>query len=1080
MTRQRTSTLFLLLALTLFALAASASSALAGGGWKLTSLSDTAVAPGGTITYDVEVDYLNDTHSDGSQVKFTAILPAAFTATEVSLTTGDKPDFSCSVSPTGGNCEGPRIFVPGAPLTVQIEAQVDPAASGILTAQFAVEGGGAATAAQTVDPTRISDLEPGFGVDAFDGSIRDGAGNPLTAAGSHPSTLRTDVDFNIHSDPSVFLGSNLPFEDAKDVAVDLPPGLLGSVRGLGRCTPEELTSGPSPLTPQPSCPRSSQVGMAVVRVSDGEFANPFNQPVYNMVPSPNVAARFAFVILGQVVVLDTSVRSLPDGGYGLVVRSVDAPQGLTIAGTSVSLWGVPADPIHDAQRFCPGTGAPGCSADVEPRALLRTPTSCSSEAPEFDLRTDSWQHQGNFATASYRTHEAPGYPYPREEGPAGEMHRVWGPEVGVDGCGEVPFEPSLKVEPTTQAADSPTGLSVDLGLPSDCWESMATPQEVEESICQSDLKAAEVTLPEGMSLNPSAAGGREACSPAQVGLTSPIAGGNPVFDEAAVSCPDASKVGTVEIATPALDDPLKGSLYLAQQGQNPFGSLLAMYLVAEGSGVRIKQAGKISLDPKSGRLTTSFDNAPQTPFSNIHLDLYGGPRAALRTPAACGTYTTNATLTPWSGNGAVQRQSSFQVTTGCGGGFDPKLQAGTENPLAGTYSPFNLQLTRSDGMQEFKSLQVSLPPGLVGALKGYSYCPDATLAAISDALGSGRAQEASPSCPGSSFVGTATVGAGAGANPFYTSAGRAYLAGPYKGAPVSLAVVAPAVAGPFDLGSVVVRNAIHVDPTSAQLTIDSDPLPTILHGIPLDLRDIRIHYNQTLNPTSCEPFRVGSTVTSVQGATATPGVHFQAAGCDRLGFKPRLTLKLKGGMKRSDFPALTAVMRPRLGDANAGRLQVTLPHSEFLAESHLGTVCTRVQFAADDCPAKSIYGRVSATSPILDNPLTGKVYLRSSDHLLPDLVLALRGPANQPIEIDVVGRIDSDKRTHGLRTTFEGLPDAPLTKVVLKMRGGEKSLLENSIDICRHPQRASAAMVGQNGKLREFRPKLRVHCGKRK
>ncbi|HET9152945.1 MAG TPA: hypothetical protein VFN85_02375, partial [Solirubrobacterales bacterium] len=644
--------------------------------------------------------------------------------------------------------------------------------------------------------------------------------------------------------------------------------------------------------------------------------------------------------------------------------------------------------------------------------------------------------------------------------------------------------------------------SLDIGLPSDCWDPKETAAEVEEAICQSDMKEAKVALPEGVSINASSASGLKACAANQIGLTTPIDSAPIHFDEAPITCPDASKIGTVEIETPLLAkhyeegekagepvtdpegkpvlDPLKGAVYLAAQRENPFGSLLAFYLVAEGSGVVIKQAGQVSLNPKTGQVTTTFSEAPQTPFSNIRVELFGGQRAALRLPAACGSYAGTTTLTPWSGNGAVERQSQLQVTEGCGGGFDPKFEAGTEDPLAGATSPLNLRITRDDASQELAGLKLSLPPGLVGSLKGHSYCPEAALAAISTALGSGRGQEASPSCPPSSLVGSATVGAGAGVDPFYPSSGRAYLAGPYKGAPLSLAVVTPAVAGPFDLGSTVVRNAIHIDPTTAQLTVDSDPLPTILYGIPLDLRDVRIRYEQTVNPTSCEPMQIGSQISSTQGATATPSVHFQAAGCDRLGFKPKLSLSLKGKTHRAAHPALRALLRARPGDANIAGATVLLPRTELLENAHIRDVCTRVQYAAEGgggagCPKGSVYGYAKAWTPLLDEPLQGPVYLRSNggERELPDLVASLGGQ----IHVDLVGYIDSIHQR--IRNRFAIVPDTPVSKFELTMLGGRKGLLANNTNLCRARPHASAFFTAQNNRLEALKPAVRIRCGHR-
>jgi uncharacterized repeat protein (TIGR01451 family) len=1055
----------------------AAGSAFGAVAFELTSVSNTTVAPGGALNYHVQVYNSGDTSTEGSEVTLTATLPPGLLPASASTEA-----FSCAIAAQVVTCAGPYVGRYDSQ-TVNIVADADPGATGTLTTLFDVEGGGALVAAHSADSVRISATEPGFGLEAFDGLLSDPSGDPFTQAAGHPALSTTSIDFNTHTDPSSVIGSGRAVEDARDVTVDLPPGLVGSVAGLGQCTTPQLANGTGATGVEPLCPVSSQVGIAKVRTVEGTAAR---APVFNMDPPPGVPARFAFNALGTVVPLDAHLIPTA-GGYRLRIEAANIPQGLVVNGNSIAFWGVPSDPGHDPQRSCsghlyPSEGGPTCPGSGAPRAFFRAPTSCTAQGLRYDLRADSWQHPGDFVSASYRTHALPGYPFPEEEGPAGSMHRVWGPEAGIEGCDQVPFEPTIDARLTTNRADSPTGLSVDLGLPADCWAPMTTPEEVQAAICQSDLREASVTLPQGLSLNPAAAAGRAACTPAQAGLTSPPGSAPVEFDQAPLSCPDASKIGSVEIKTPLLDDPIPGTVYLAQQGDNPFGSLLAIYLLAEGSGVRIKQAGEVALSP-GGQLTTTFAAVPQTPFSNIHLELYGGQRAALRTPAACGTYTTQATLTPWSGNPAVARSSSFQITECPNSGFDPHLDAGTQNPLAGKTSPFNLRLSREDGSQELGGLQVTLPPGLSGYLKGIPYCPDATLAAVSGDLGTGVGQEHSPSCPAASQLGTVTVGAGAGLTPFYTSSGRAYLAGPYKGAPLSLAVIAPAVAGPFDLGSVVVRNALRVDPTTAQITAVSDPIPHILHGIPLDLRDIRVQLSRdhfTLNPTSCEEMQITSTIASTQGATANPAEHFQVAGCDRLGFKPKLGLKLKGGTKRGENPALTAVFRPRAGDANAARIQVALPHSEFLDQSHIRTICTRVQFAAgggggEACPKGSIYGKVTATSPILDYPLTGNAYLRSSSHNLPDLVLALRGPASQPIEVDAVGRIDSVNG--GIRTTFAQVPDAPLTKVVLRMQGGQKSLLQNSTNLCAGAHRATVQMDAHNGRSFDSRPALRAKCG---
>jgi hypothetical protein len=1072
-----------------------AASAQAAPVWEITSTSNSTVEPGGKLIYLVEARNVGDSATAGpAEIKLT--LPAGFAALGGEGVNGY---FSCSVlpDPTMVSCVGSPSFARYENEFLKIEAEVGLSASGTRTAQMEVSGGGAA-AATTVDPVRVSGEEPSFGLDAFDSQATDRAGDLLRQAGAVPYLFTTKIDFNTHTDPSPLVGYNSPVEPVKDVVVDLPPGLLSAAATAATCTVGQLANSNGGSVPLPLCAPESQVGTVAVRnsgylINSAQF-NPL--PLFNMPPAEGSTARLGFSVLGTLVTLDAAPRN--GGDYGIATVAGNISQGLASTGSTITLWGDPADPGHKPERACPGELNPvqnpeaTCDSSAPQRAFVRNPTSCTPAGVglETDVSLDSWYHPGAFVgPLSFASHEAPGYPYPEEEGGS----RVWGPEAGTEGCAAIPFEPTLEASTTTNRADSPTGLDVDLRVPQDCWGPKASAEEAEAQICQSDLKDAEVTLPAGMSVNPSSAGGLGACTAAQAGYLSGTAAPYE-FSDQPVGCPDSSKIGKVTIETPLLSRhdsegatveggdgtpvplPLEGSVYLAAQGDNPAGSLLGLYMVAEGQGVRVKQFGEIRIGA-DGRLTTVFHDAPQTPFSDLQVELFGGQRAALRTPG-CGSHALTGTLTPWSGNAPAQVSSSFTISEGCGGGFDPKLSAGSQNPLAGDTSPFSLRITRNDAEQELAGLTATLPPGLSGYLKGIPYCPDSALAAVSGNEGTGRGQEASPSCPAASQLGTVTVGAGSGLEPFYTSAGRAYLAGPYKGAPLSLAVVTPAVAGPFDLGSVVVRNALRIDPTTAQITAVSDPIPHILHGIPLDLRDIRVQLDRdhfTLNPTSCEEMQIGSTISSTAGALAHPGQRFQVAGCDKLGFKPKLGIKLKGGTKRGDNPALTAVFRPRPDNANAASIQVALPHSEFLDQGHIRTICTRVQFAANACPAGSIYGKVTATTPILDQPLTGNAYLRSSSHNLPDLVLALRGPASQPIEIDAVGRIDS--KNGGIRTTFAQVPDAPLTKVVLRMAGGQKSLLENSTNICAHTYRATVQMDAHNGRAADSRPALRAQCG---
>ncbi|MGN6275652.1 MAG: hypothetical protein ACTHNP_06950 [Solirubrobacterales bacterium] len=892
-----------------------------------------------------------------------------------------------------------------------------------------------------------------FAIESFE------AGPDDLQAGGHPGAL--SERFRLSTAPENPWGAAFPsfaVVNAKDIVTTLPPGLVGDPLATPRCAQQELARA--------TCSGAAQVG--VLRIEGNRRQQPMSRPryelpLYNLVPPPGVAAQLGAPLPSPVNGAAHVDAGLDTGsGYGIEAGALNSTAAEGLISVDATIWGVPHDPSHDAERFCPAPGArettPSlggeCPSDEELagdlKPFLRNPTSCSV-AHAATLKIDAWQAPGDFVDAS------------------SEMPQM-------EGCGQVPFEPGFSLSPTTTEAASPTGLHVDLHLPQ--------PEGATET-SQADLRKAVVTLPEGVEVNPAGADGLAACSPAQI----EIDGGKPA------QCPDAAKVGTVEVATPLLERALRGGVYVATPYENPFDSLLALYIAVDDpqTGIVVKLAGQVEADPVTGQLTTTFDESPQLPFADFKLDFFDGPRAALKTPATCGTFTTNAVLTPWTapeGEDAT-RSSSFGVNSGPGGSAcanspeqtpnDPGLSAGTLTPQAGAYSPFVMRLTRADGAQELEGLSVTLPPGLTGRLAGIPFCPDGDIQRA--ATRSGRAEAAQPSCPAASEVGTVTVGAGAGPNPLQAS-GEAYLAGPYRGAPLSLAIVTPAVAGPFDLGTVVVRSALYVNPETAQIHAVAGPIPTILEGIPLDVRSIAVKLDRpefTRNPTSCEPMAIAATVLSSLGQAAALGDRFQVGGCQALPFGPQLALSLKGGTKRGAHPALTAVLTSRPGEANVAAAQVTLPHSELLEQGHIQTICTRVQFSegggnGEKCPPGSVYGFARAQTPLLDHPLEGPVFLRSSSHELPDLVAALGG------QIDVVlnGRVDAvDGR---IRNSFEVVPDAPVESFTLEMLGGAKGLLANSTDLCLKPKahRASADFTGQNGKLSQTEPLLKAQCGKAK
>jgi hypothetical protein len=985
------------------------------------------------------------------------------------------PTWECSI-PTSqsADCEGPEFE--GTPLSIgpgdeaceeELAAScrilVELAAApglprGELTVAAQACGGGAASCAVTED---VIPLFAGFEFVLFDGMSSEENGDPLAQAGAHPFSLSNEFKLPATLDD---VDHTLVLRSLRDVAVTLPPGLVGYPLALPRCIEVELV--------EDTCPTDTQVGLASVNGADGSTTSKY--PVYNMVPPPGRGGEFGFNIDGGVAV-HIFIDARPDGR--LVVGSENISQFAVIAGSELVFWGVPADPAHDPQRVChPGEGT-GCASGQPQRAFLSLPTSCEGQQ-HWAAAADSWQESGRrlpsgepdlsdpaWAQASFLSHDDLGSPLPTE------------------GCNALDYAspstaPSLQARPTTNATDSPSGFEVEI----------QTPQNVDpEGLAEAHLKSAKIVLPPGLTINPSGANGLGACTSAQIGVDPNT--GEPDGEEP--TCPDTSKIGTVRVQTPLLDHPAPGAVYVAMPYDNPFDSLTAIYIVLDDplSGTLLKFSGEVILDPQTGRLTTIVDDAPQLPFDSFEVKLKTGAGAPLRTPAACGTYTTTSVLTPWSapesGPPATPFDSYSMSQSPAGGECPtseaaqphaPSFDAGTVTPIAGSYSPFVIDLRRADGTQQLSSVSLSLPPGLLAKLAGTDRCADAALAAA--AQRSGAAEQASPSCPDSSRVGSIVAAAGAGPAPYHVP-GAAYLAGPYKGAPLSLAVVTPAVAGPYDLGTIVVRSALTVDPISGRITATTDPIPTILEGIPIDLRSVTMRIDKpqfTFNGTSCDPSAIPTNVVSVFGRLASLESRFQLAECTGLAFKPKLSLGLRGGTRRGANPALRATLRMPGGGANLGSMSVALPRSAFLDQEHIRTVCTRVQFAADACPAGSVYGHLSVSAPLFsDRPFEGPVYLRSSSHKLPDLLFALQGPPELPISIEVAGRIDSVRGT--IRTSFESFPDVPFSRAVLSMAGGRKGLLQNSRNLCAGaPGRATVLADGQNGKVFDTRPPLKARC----
>jgi hypothetical protein len=1071
--------LALSLALSAFVLAAPASAALGAAGPSL-KLSVTAQPTNFTPGIDTGPQYSVIATNVGAAetsgpITFTDSLPAQVSATKVL----GRDINSASAFPMV--CEGAQTITcieneplqPGEWAQVLIAVEVDADASGEAVNHASVVGGAAAEATLTTT-TPITDALPVFdflpGAPGLSLTATDADGQPAVQAGSHPYGLTVDLGF-----PSAEFGGEPEAAGhlynpghPKDLRVTLPRGMVADPTATpARCTEAQLESERTELGG--GCPISSQIGV-VYALTEVDGVHPETSPLFNMVPPPGVAAELGTNAAEFGIFVHLMGRVNSEGEYELAsdTTNVIARAFQPILGIQAQLWGNPSDESHDPlRRGCSQNRF--CTTEQLDAPFLTMPSSCRGSLVASAVAA-SWEEP------SLQVRRRAPIEDPASANPT--------PTVG---CNALSFKPRIEAAPTTNLSDAPTGLQFNLHVPQ---------TEKFEELATANFKDVKVTLPPGVAVNPSGANGLAACSPAQIGLTTAV-GQTPVhFDEVPASCPDNAKIGTVEVNTPLLREPLHGSVYTATPFQNPFNSLLAIYIAVADpqTGVVSKLAGKVETDPRTGQITTTFKDNPELPIEDVNLSLFEGPRAALKTPLPCGNHTIASEITPWSTpeGASVPLSNPFTTSVPAAGAGPcpsseaaapnhPSFSAGTIAPQAGAYSPFLLKLSREDGTQRLSGIEATLPRGLVARLAGVPYCSEAQIAAAKsrEAPRLGALEKASPSCPATSEVGTVDVGAGAGPLPFYAH-GHVYLAGPYKGAPLSFVIITPAVAGPFDLGAVVVRTALHLDPETAEVHAVSDPLPAILEGIPLDVRSVAVRVDRpsfTLNPTSCDPKAVLASTTALSGQSAALSERFQVGGCKGLKFAPKLALSLKGGTQRTKHPALRAVVTyPQKGAyANTARVQVTLPHSEFLDQAHIGTICTRVQFAADQCPKASIYGFARAFTPLLDKPVEGPIYLRSSSHELPDLVLALHGQ----IDADAVARIDTGKGG-GIRSTFEAVPDVPLSKVVVEMQGARKGLFVNSENICKKPQHAIADFKAQNGKVHDTTPLIANSCkGKR-
>jgi hypothetical protein len=911
-------------------------------------------------------------------------------------------------------------------------------------------------------------------------------GATASKAGLHPYQLEFTVGFREGGEFEDQPGVAFPDGDLRDLDLRLPPGLFLNPSTIGRCTAAQFaTPRSSPFEESQageSCQADSQVGTVEIRSSrGGGEVRRFG--LFNLTPPGGVAAQLGFAPYGSPIVFDLAIPQNPDGSYTLALQARNISQSLDLRGVSVSLWGTPWATSHDDERgdclneLEPGFAWAKCSvgppSTFERLAYLSMPTRCSSSLT-FSVTATSWQQPGT-ATASTLNRNPDGSIAP------------------LNGCASLHPSYSATGVLSDKKASSPSGYNFHLA---NNTQTLTDP----DFLVTPSTKKAVVALPAGVNINPSVGVGLGTCSlsqyAAETALSAPGQG-----------CPNGSKIGDFSVRSPLFEasELFKGSIYLgtpndpgAPGSENPFDSLIAAYLVAKlpERGTQVKLAGRIDPDPASGDLVATFDGLPQIPYTDLDVNFRTGQRSFLITPPACGEARSQIEMTPWAEGLAPSVGSDGSVIeTGIDGGpcpsgappFAPEATAGAYNSNVGSYTPYFVHLTRKDTEQEITSYSLILPKGITGKLAGIPFCPDAAIEAARRSRG--FAETAYPSCPAASQVGRTETGYGIGSALAYAP-GRIYLAGPYHGAPLSLVTINAATVGPFDLGTIVIRSAFQLDPLTAQLQIDSrasDPIPHILSGIPLHLREIRVFIDRpefTHNPTSCEASQLVSTLTGsgasfgnpADDSTASASSYFQLLNCLTLGFKPKLGIRLRGGSKRGDFPQLRATYASaRAQDSNLKRMEVTMPHSLFLAQEHIRKICTRPLFDAERCPPSSAYGEAVAYTPLFDEPLRGKVYLRSSSNKLPDLVANLRAGA---IRIVVEGKIGSAKQ--GFRVLFDNVPDAPIKRFVLTLDGGKRGLLVNSSNICAAPPLATVKALGQNNLGASFTTELRGQCKEKK
>jgi hypothetical protein len=886
-----------------------------------------------------------------------------------------------------------------------------------------------------------------FGIEHIEQHAEEQGGAEATQAGSHPYAFAMTLLLNRHPLSAAELekglgdagplGHEIAYGDPKDVEVTLPAGVAVDLLAVQRCSEQQLA--------RQACPASSQVGDIALESPVPAVYEAHENPVFNIAPSPKVAGALGFTVANVGFIAHLIGSAHAGGDYGISAQVPGIPQVASTDGVTLTLWGDPSAASHCHQQL---TGGPCVAVPSASQPFLTLPTSCPSEMSEEVLRrlsssvtADSWQEPGVWTPTLYSA-----------------------PLQAMTGCEKLSFTPSIEVSPETTVANTPTGVSVALKIPQ---------VEALGSLAEANLREALITLPPDLVVSPSAVSGLGGCSEAQIGVSSP----------APAACPDSSRIGTVQARTPLLDHPVEGSVYLAQQGNaglaqgsNQFGSLIALYVVVEGSGVQIKAAGVVSLNQLTGQLTTRFKDLPELPYSEMTLNFFGGPRAAL-VPAECGLYTTSSLLTPWSAPQSgppAEPQSSFTVNSGCTtGGFAPAFTAGTTSNQAGGYSPFVTTFTRQDGEQGLAAIQEHIPTGLLGSVAHVPLC------------GEPQAQEGK--CGPESQIGKISVVVGPGPDPFEVPPGRIYLTGPYNGAPFGLSVVVPARGGPFDLGNVVVRAALEIDPRTSAVTVATGPLPVMLQGVPAKVKSVTVEVNRPefiFNPTDCDPKTISATMDGSAGALTTASVHFQATDCAALRFKPRFSASTSGHTSRVSGASLDAKLvyppAPPGTQANIAKVKVDLPKQLPARLTTLQKACPAATFESNPaaCPPASAVALATATTPLLATTLTGPAYFVSyGGAKFPELIVVLQGDG---VVVQLHGETFISKQ--GITSsTFPAIPDVPVGSFELRFPQGSNSALAANGNLCKSTLEMPTSFVAQNGARLKQTTKITVSgCPKAK